>query len=321
MMNVQALVLLDSDFGLPLTCLAGVALLMSVIRSVSRKTAWRASSCISGVRRPTDGEPAVLDSGPDMPGRIPPSLVGVRGAHVRELARRVLIPKGRRIRVRVPKEEDRVLEVIRRGTGPIRRQDGRHLWMQHFYVTDDGNYFAVMNVDLGPGLDPLWDPNRPVALRLDSGCVPGGLFGDVACDCARQVERALDYIAGDGRQGVLLHIPGHDGRGHGTPAHLSTLLSQQGLECDTVEAARLILPKGVPLDCREYDGAIGVLHYLGVLPGFRIESLSNNPAKRSSLEAAGFTVDRKPLVIPPTPFTARHYAAKERVLGHEGLIA
>jgi len=50
-------------------------------------------------------------------------------------------------------------------------------------------------------------------LRLDSGCFSGMILGDQTCDCLYQLRRAQKIILKKG--GIIIHIPGHDGRGWG----------------------------------------------------------------------------------------------------------
>ena len=87
------------------------------------------------------------------------------------------------------------------------------------------------------------------------------------------------------------------------------LLQDEGQ--DTYEAN---VSLGLPEDSRDFTDAAGVLRYF--LQGRAIRLLSNNPAKKSQLEAAGQPVSRiVPLVVGLSEHN-RRYLDSKRKKGH-----
>jgi len=109
-------------------------------------------------------------------------------------------------------------------------------------------------------------------LRLDSGCTSGQIYGDEACDCLDQLHGFLKQFAQDpSHNGVIIHIPTHDGRGFGTAPKAETEIYKRGgrgrihstVSLDTVAAAKLLY--GVDdYDLRSFDGAGAILKNMGI---------------------------------------------------------
>lgn len=123
----------------------------------------------------------------------------------------------------------------------------------------------------------------------------------------------------DAREGLIISIPGQDGRGQGIGFKLATLFLQKTAGVDTVAAAEA-LTEGKSIDVRDYLGAVAVLKYLGCAPTFRFALMTNNPKKEKTLEENGFQFDRTPHAVPPTEHTRRHLEAKQTKLGHRDLV-
>jgi GTP cyclohydrolase II len=82
------------------------------------------------------------------------------------------------------------------------------------------------------------DP-EDLLVRTDSGCITGQVFHELSCDCRQQLHQAMTDVTRRG-EGIIVHIPGQDGRGMGLDFKLATLHIQQRLGADTVQAACII---------------------------------------------------------------------------------
>lgn len=212
----------------------------------------------------------------------------------------------------------RRLTVVRQACGILTYAEGL-LWEIKFHVNDAWHrYTALVHAPLNAELRPLFPNSQELLIRVDSGCETGQLYGEKTCECKEQLDAAIRRIIAAG-QGVIINIPGQDGRGHGIGPKLATLMAQQLLGIDTVEAARLV-NVGKPIDVRTYGGAVAVLRFLGVESGTRLLSMTNNPEKLAVLRENAFDVDPVPLVIPATDFTRHHLQAKAKSLGHHALL-
>jgi GTP cyclohydrolase II len=147
-----------------------------------------------------------------------------------------------------------------------------------------------------------------VPARIHSECLTGEVFGSLKCDCRAQLDRALDYIAAQGR-GVLLYLR-QEGRGIGLGNKIRAY-ALQALGHDTYEANRLL---GFPDDLRRYDVAAEMLRLLGI-PS--VELITNNPLKLAALAEAGIPVLRRiPLPSPSNPHNLGYLRVKRERTGH-----
>jgi 3,4-dihydroxy 2-butanone 4-phosphate synthase/GTP cyclohydrolase II len=150
---------------------------------------------------------------------------------------------------------------------------------------------------------------RGILVRLHSGCLTGDALGSLRCDCGPQLRLAMRRLAAEGR-GVLVYVPGHEGRGVGLIEKLRAyMLQDQGL--DTVEANRRL---GLPVDGRDYREAARALAAVGVRSA---RLLSNNPDKARALAAEGVVVEELvPLQTAPHLRNHHYVETKRRRLGH-----
>jgi len=150
-------------------------------------------------------------------------------------------------------------------------------------------------------------------VRLHSECLTGDILGSLKCDCGPQLDGALHAMAHEAKDaggwGVLLYLR-QEGRGIGLINKLRAYrLQDQGF--DTVEANQRL---GLPDEARDFPVAARMLDLLGATT---IRLLTNNPAKVTSLEAAGITVsERVAHQLPENPHNARYLATKRDRSGH-----
>lgn len=168
-------------------------------------------------------------------------------------------------------------------------------------VIDGSDYIAVSQGDLRTCDAPL--------VRVHSGCVTGDILGSLKCDCGQQLAAAFEMIAAAGC-GVVVYIPGHEGRGIGLANKIKAYhLQEQGY--DTVEANEAL---GFASDLRDYGNGAQVLAALGIT---RMRLMTNNPAKFAALEGFGLDIiERVPLVACATDHSRRYLETKREKMGH-----
>jgi 3,4-dihydroxy 2-butanone 4-phosphate synthase/GTP cyclohydrolase II len=147
-----------------------------------------------------------------------------------------------------------------------------------------------------------------VLVRVHSECMTGDIFHSLRCDCGGQLELALRRIEEEDR-GVLLYMA-QEGRGVG----LLHKLRAYGLQDDGLDTVDANLRLGLPVDQRDYGAGAAVLADLGVAS---IRLLTNNPAKRDGLVAAGVTVNAQvPLLVDGNPHNVAYLETKALRMGH-----
>jgi GTP cyclohydrolase II len=153
------------------------------------------------------------------------------------------------------------------------------------------------------------DLQAPPIVRVHSGCVTGDVFRSLRCDCHEQLQKALTIIAAQ-PHGILIYLPGHEGRGIGLVEKVRAYGLQER-RLDTVDAN---LALGAPIDARDYTLATEILACLGIT---RLRLLSNNPAKITALEEKQIKVlERIPLVMPCNRHNRSYMQTKRTRLSH-----
>ncbi|MDR1289008.1 MAG: hypothetical protein LBJ77_01280 [Holosporales bacterium] len=141
--------------------------------------------------------------------------------------------------------------------------------------------------------------NRKIFVRVDSGCVNGQIYGDDSCDCADQLFDFISKYVADG-EGIVLHIPCHDGRGFGFAPKAETEIYKQGGTgrihttgpIDTISAAKLLYKANDQnYDIRNYEGVALILKALGCND---ISLVTDSHKKVDALAGAGIKVERVP---------------------------
>ncbi|MEW5848007.1 MAG: GTP cyclohydrolase II [Myxococcota bacterium] len=147
-----------------------------------------------------------------------------------------------------------------------------------------------------------------VLVRVHSECMTSEVFGSLKCDCADQLERALQQVAQEGR-GAVIYLR-QEGRGIGL-ANKVRAYALQARGVDTVDANRVL---GLPDDARRYDAAAAVLRELGVRS---IRLMTNNPSKVDALRELGVEVrGRVPVLVALNPLSHAYVAAKRDRMNH-----
>lgn len=164
---------------------------------------------------------------------------------------------------------------------------------------DDCEHFALLKPSAENGPPPL--------VRIHSECITGDVFGSCKCDCGKQLEQSLAYLAAEG--GVLIYMR-QEGRGVGL-ANKIKAYSLQDEGYDTVEANEHL---GLPVDNRNYAMAFQILKHFGLK---QIRLLTNNPAKIAAIEHYGITIsERIPLLVTPSFENQAYLKTKQIKLGH-----
>jgi GTP cyclohydrolase II len=155
----------------------------------------------------------------------------------------------------------------------------------------------------------LGDPRQGVPLvRIHSQCLTGEVFGSLRCDCAGQLNLAMQAIAQEGR-GLVIY-DSQEGRGIGLMAKLQAYqLQDAGI--DTIEANHAL---GFKADLRDFSLAAEILRDLRIP---RVRLLTNNPRKVRALSDKGIeVVERIPCEIGPTVHSLGYLQTKKQKMGH-----
>jgi GTP cyclohydrolase II len=145
-------------------------------------------------------------------------------------------------------------------------------------------------------------------VRVHSQCLTGEVFGSLRCDCAGQLNLAMQAIAQEGR-GMVIY-DSQEGRGIGLMAKLQAYqLQDAGI--DTIEANHAL---GFKADLRDFSLAAAILHDLRIP---RVRLLTNNPEKVRALRDNGIEViQRIPCEVDPTAHSLAYLRTKKDKMGH-----
>lgn len=147
-----------------------------------------------------------------------------------------------------------------------------------------------------------------VAVRVHDACFTSEVLGSLKCDCAEQLQLALEYIQQQ-PPGLVIYLQ-QEGRGIGLANKIAAYsLQEQGL--DTVDANRAL---GLPDDCREYTSVRNIISDLKIKS---IRLMTNNPRKINELAQLGIIItDRIPCVVEAGAFNQGYLEAKRDRMDH-----
>lgn len=147
-----------------------------------------------------------------------------------------------------------------------------------------------------------------VAVRVHDACFTSEVLGSLKCDCAEQLELALQMIQNQ-PPGIVIYLQ-QEGRGIGLANKIAAYsLQEQGL--DTVDANRAL---GLPDDCREYTSVRNMLRQMGVKS---IRLITNNPRKINVLTKLGIEVTgRIPCLVAAGKYNQGYLEAKRDRMAH-----
>jgi 3,4-dihydroxy 2-butanone 4-phosphate synthase/GTP cyclohydrolase II len=173
----------------------------------------------------------------------------------------------------------------------------------HVYesLVDGATHVALVKGEIGAG--------ENVLARVHSACLTGDVFHSARCDCGQQLQKAMGWVADEGR-GVILYLD-QEGRGIGLANKIRAYaLQDEGY--DTVEANERL---GFPADSREYTTSVLILQELGVRS---MRLMSNNPRKLSGVVGDGLQIsERIPLEVVPSASNLKYLKTKKEKLGHQ----
>jgi len=148
-----------------------------------------------------------------------------------------------------------------------------------------------------------------VALRVHDACWTSEVLGSLKCDCAQQLQQALDYMRENGDGGVVIYLH-QEGRGIGLANKIAAYKMQES-GMDTVEANRVL---GLPDDSREYTAVKDICEDLDIKS---LQLMTNNPRKVRELQGLGVTVAARLSCITEVGELAMDYLnTKKEQMGH-----
>eukprot|EP00884_Botryococcus_braunii_P020399 jgi/Botrbrau1/7042/Bobra.0165s0065.1 len=147
-----------------------------------------------------------------------------------------------------------------------------------------------------------------VPIRVHDACFTSEVLGSLKCDCAEQLEMAMEYIQ-ENAPGIVIYLQ-QEGRGIGLANKIAAYaLQEEGL--DTVDANRAL---GLPDDCREYTSVHNILADLNVKS---VRLMTNNPRKLHVLEELGVKVNgRIPCLVKAQAHNLGYLATKKSRMAH-----
>jgi GTP cyclohydrolase II len=152
---------------------------------------------------------------------------------------------------------------------------------------------------------------EPLVARVHSSCITSEAIGALDCDCAAQLDAALEAIARAGRGAVFYLVQEGRGAGFVVKARDRMLVQASGQRLTTFEAYERM---GLDKDHRRYAEVGFARSLLGIEAPLRL--LTSNPDKVAGLAADGIPIEgTMPLASRPSPYNL-HYIDAKRSSGH-----
>lgn len=185
---------------------------------------------------------------------------------------------------------------------PARVDGGR--WGRHYFL-------------FYPNLKTLLRKKK-MLLRIDSGCFSGMVLGDITCDCLEQLRISQKACVASGG-GIVIEIPGQDGRGWGGDKKMATQRLMHELNITTAEASRAFYERDDLTDIRTYDECAIILKAFGFTDKHCFEMATNNPKKIKGFKNMGMNVDcvKSVTVQHPNNFVKRNLESKRKFWNHD----
>jgi GTP cyclohydrolase II len=233
--------------------------------------------------------------------------------------RRAMVPISKEIEITEAGKAHKFI-VTRLGVGPLKTDYGCYYFFD-FHITDSYEKYSVLVMStLNRSFKPIFKNLGSVFIRIDSGCETGIVFGDQTCECQEQLQLAMSQVQKAG-EGIIIHIPKHEGRGMGLPFKLATLSLESELGLDTIESAYILAPDGI-IETRAFGGVICILKFLGISIKSELCLATNNPLKPHIFLENGYKLSPFiPVVIPANEHTKKHLLAKQTNLGHINVLS
>jgi GTP cyclohydrolase II len=166
--------------------------------------------------------------------------------------------------------------------------------------------------DLIESVPVIWKGNFTdgMPVRINSACFTSETLGDRSCDCAWQLNAALELIEQE-RAGMIIYCYSHEGRGIGLFHKVNSMTLMQEQELTTAEA---FVRLGVGVDERDFSFVADILRHFGLS---KVRLMTNNPHKNRALIDGGIEIlDEIRLVKRHDASLKRYLASKKEAFGH-----
>jgi energy-coupling factor transport system ATP-binding protein len=156
---------------------------------------------------------------------------------------------------------------------------------------------------------------KRLLVRVQFGCVFGTSLQSLDCDCGLQMDKALMEITAHG-PGLLVYLPGEEGRGHGLGAKIRMMSVER-----TLNTSPFIATVFKGMNYANYSALTYVPYILDAVGvSGSVHLMTNNPQKVSALGAAGVAVcEVVPLTISESDLSEigrMELLEKRELLGH-----
>jgi len=163
-----------------------------------------------------------------------------------------------------------------------------------------------------------------ILVRLHSSCRTNEAYHAINCECRKELHRAMELIANEGK-GVILYLE-QEGRGTGIAGKLAQLNGMFGWENGKIEQKRdritgeridtdrAYKEAGYPSESRDFTVAGEMLKAIGIRS---VRLLTNNPLKIAGVESSGIKVTPNEIhIAPDNEIVASDLRSKAMNLGH-----